>query len=143
MKLLQQNKASGSPKTRYFTHFHVLIRLPRSAHLIIMCTHPTSSTNMSKNVKNRKNPLYPLLLKNPLYPDCPKSWRYRLGVFRSVRDLRVHKRMRSSDATCCASMAVNTCFFSPRATTSKIWPPGVPKLGAELIFMSSLRRHPH
>ena len=31
--------------------------------------------------------------------------------------------MRSSDATCCASMAVNTCFFSPRATTSKIWPP--------------------
>ena len=27
--------------------------------------------------------------------------------------------MRSSDATCCASMLVNTCIFSPRATTSK------------------------
>ena len=64
-------------------------------------------------------------------------------MFRSVRDLRVHKRMRSSDATCCASMAVNTCFFSPGATTSKIWPPGAPKLGAELIFMSSLGRPPH
>ncbi len=50
--------------------------------------------------------------KNPLYPDFPKSIFNRLGVFRSVRDLEVHKRMRISDATCCASMAVNTCFFS-------------------------------
>ncbi len=50
--------------------------------------------------------------------------------------------MRSSDATCCASMAVNTCFFSHRATTSKIWPPGAPKLGAELIFMSLFERLP-
>ena len=35
---------------------------------------------------------------------------YVVDVLRSVRDLEVHKRMRSSDATCCASMAVNTCF---------------------------------
>jgi hypothetical protein len=40
-------------------------------------------------------------------------------------------------------MAVNTCFFSAGATTSKIWPPGAPKLGAELIFMFSLGRHPY
>ncbi len=39
-------------------------------------------------------------------------------------------------------MAVNTCFFSFGATTSKIWPPGAPKLGAELIFMSLLGRLP-
>jgi hypothetical protein len=51
--------------------------------------------------------------------------------------------MRSSDPTCCASMAVNTYIFSPGATISKIWPPGAPKLGAELIFMSSLGRSPH
>ena len=50
--------------------------------------------------------------KNPLYFKSLKSIFNRLGVFRSVRDLEVHKRMRSSDATCCASMAVNTCFFS-------------------------------
>ena len=50
--------------------------------------------------------------KNPLYPDFPKSIFNRLRVFRSVRYLKVHKRIRSSDATCCASMAVNTCFFS-------------------------------
>jgi hypothetical protein len=50
--------------------------------------------------------------------------------------------MRSSDATCCASMAVNICFFSPGATTSKIWPPEAPKLGAELIFMYSFGRLP-
>ncbi len=66
-------------------------------------------------------------------------------MFRSVRGLEVHKCMRSSDATsCCASMlAVNTCFFSPGATTSKIWPPEAPKLVAELIFMSSFGRPSH
>ena len=64
-------------------------------------------------------------------------------MFRSVRGLEVHKCMRSSDATCCASMAVNTCFFSPRATTSKIWPPEAPKLVAELIFMPPFGRPPH
>ena len=51
--------------------------------------------------------------KNPLYLKSLKSIFNRLGVFRSVRDLEVRKRMGSSDATCCASMAVNTCFFSP------------------------------
>ncbi len=34
-------------------------------------------------------------------------------------------------------------FYSPGATTSKIWPPGAPKLDAELIFMSSLGHLPH
>ena len=37
-------------------------------------------------------------------------------------------------------MPVNTWFFSPLATTSIIWPPGAPKLGAELIFMCPLGR---
>ena len=32
------------------------------------------------------------------------------GQFETL--IKVHKRMRSSDATCCASMAVKTCFFS-------------------------------
>ena len=64
-------------------------------------------------------------------------------MFRSVRYLEGHICIRSSDATCYASMAVNTCFFSSGATTSKIWPPGAPKLGAELIFMSSLGCPPH
>ncbi len=35
-------------------------------------------------------------------------------MFRSVRHLEVHKRMRSSDATCWAILGVNTCFFSLR-----------------------------
>ena len=35
-------------------------------------------------------------------------------MFRSFRDLKIHKRMRSSDATCCAILGVNTCFFSLR-----------------------------
>ncbi len=47
--------------------------------------------------------------------------------------------MRSSDATCCASLAVNLCFFSSGAATLKIWPAGAPKLGAELIFMYLFR----
>jgi hypothetical protein len=53
--------------------------------------------------------------------------------------------MRSSDATCCASMAGNTWFFSPGATklTSKIWPPEAPKLVAELILMPSFGCPPH
>ena len=63
-------------------------------------------------------------------------------MFRSVRDLEVHICMRSSDATCCASMAVNLCFFSFWCATPKIRLPGAPKLGAELIFMSKLGRHP-
>ncbi len=97
--------------------------------------NPISSSNMSKNVKKQEKSVISVITQNPLYPDCPESWCYRLGVFWSVRDLRVHKCTRSSDATCCASMAVKTCIFSPGATTSKIWPPGAPKLGAELIFL--------
>ncbi len=64
-------------------------------------------------------------------------------MFQSVRYLEGHICIRSSDATCYASMAVNTCFFSSGATTSKIYPPAAPKLGAELIFMSSLGRPLH
>ncbi len=91
--------------------------------------------------------------KNPLYPDFPKSIFNRHGVFRSVRDLEVHKRMRSSDAklTCCATMAVNTCFFSLRemppsnmaSRSPKTWylthyhvPIRLPK-SAHLIMMAS------
>ena len=43
-----------------------------------------------------------------------KSILNQQGVLRSVRHLEVHKRMRSSDATCCAILGVNTCFFSLR-----------------------------
>ncbi len=35
-------------------------------------------------------------------------------MLRSIRHLEVHKRTRSSDATCCAIKTVNTCFFSLR-----------------------------
>ena len=75
-----------------------------------------SSVITKKSVINRSKKLksvISVITKKTLYPDCPKSIFYRLGVFRSVRDLEVHKRMRSSDATCCANMAVSTCFFSP------------------------------
>ncbi len=64
-----------------------------------------------KPVKKLKSVISVITTK-PLDPDFAKSTFNRLGVFRSDRDLEVHKRMRSSDATCCASMAVNTCFFS-------------------------------
>jgi hypothetical protein len=40
-------------------------------------------------------------------------------------------------------MAGNTWFFSPEATTSKIWPPEAPKFVAELIFMPSFGCFPH
>ena len=72
-------------------------------------------------------------------------------MFRSVRHLEVHKRMRSSDATCCAILAVNTCFFSLRvrqpsyraSRSPKTWylthnlvPMMLPKT-AHLIMMAS------
>jgi hypothetical protein len=90
---------------------------------------------MSKTGKNHKNPWYIRYIKKSVIFEKSKPILNRLGVFRAVRDLEVHKRMRSSDATCCASMAVNTCFFSTWAITSKIWPPGALKL-------SALGRHP-
>ena len=60
-----------------------------------------------KNAKNGKKTFISVITKNPLYPEFPKSILNRLGVLRSFKDLEVHKRMRSSDATCCASLAVN------------------------------------
>ncbi len=110
---------------------------------IIIRTFPISYSNMSKNGKNSKNQLYPLQLKNPFYLKSQKSIFNWLGGLRSVRDLEVHKCTRSSDATCCASMAVNTCFFSSGATTSKIWPPEAPKLVTEFISMPSFDSPPH
>ncbi len=49
-----KNNASGTPKTRYFTHYHILIRLAKSAHLITRRTHPISSSKRSKNVKKQE-----------------------------------------------------------------------------------------
>ncbi len=66
-----------------------------------------------KPVKKAKS-VMSVIRKNPLYPDFPKSIFNRLGVFRSVCNLWLQKRMRSSDATCCAILGVNTCFFSLR-----------------------------
>ena len=42
----------GAPKTWYLTHYHVPIRLPKTAHLIMRAAHPILSSNMSKNGKN-------------------------------------------------------------------------------------------
>jgi hypothetical protein len=63
-------------------------------------------------------------------------------VFPSIRDLQRHKCLSSSHATCCASMAVNTCFYSTSATTTLIWHAGAPYHGAQLIFMPSFRCPP-
>ena len=72
-------------------------------------------------------------------------------MLRSVCHLGLQKRMRSSDATCCAILAVNTWFFSLRvrqpsyraSRTPKTWylthnlvPMGLPKT-AHLIMMAS------
>ncbi len=54
------------------------------------------------------------------------------GTHCTVRDLKAHKRLGNSDATCCASMAVNTCIFSTWATTFPC-----------LSFMSFLSIHAH
>ena len=63
-------------------------------------------------------------------------------MFPSIRDLQRHKCLSSSHATCCASMAVNTCFYSTSATTTLIWHAGAPYHGAQLIFMPSFRCPP-
>ncbi len=46
-----KNKASRSPKTWCRTHYHVIIRLPKSASLSIIRTPPISSSKMSKTGK--------------------------------------------------------------------------------------------
>ena len=53
-----ENMASRSTKTWYLTHYHVPIRLPKTAHLIMMAFKFFSSSKMSKTGKNVKNPLY-------------------------------------------------------------------------------------
>ena len=122
-------RASRSPKTWYLTHNLVPMRLPKTAHLIMMASKFFSSSKMSKTGKNQKIRYKSVITKNPLYLKNQKSILIQQGVLRSVRHLEVHKRMCSSDDTCCASMPVNTWFFSPFATTSIICPPGPPKLG--------------
>ena len=51
-------RASRSPKTWYLTHNLVPMRLPKTAHLIMMASKFFSSSKMSKTGKNVKNPLY-------------------------------------------------------------------------------------
>ena len=43
------NMPSRSPKTWYLTHYHVPIRLPKTAHLSMMASKFCSSSNRSKN----------------------------------------------------------------------------------------------
>ena len=50
-------RASRSPKTWYLTHNLVPMRLPKTAHLIMMASKLFSSSKMSKTGKNQKNPL--------------------------------------------------------------------------------------
>ncbi len=109
---------------------------------VIIRTPPISSSNMSKPGKNLKIRYISIITQKSDIYKSQKLILIWLGVFRSVRHLEVHIYMRSSDATCCGGMAVNLCFFSALATTWKIWPPGAPKLGAELIFMSPLGHPP-
>ena len=61
--------ASRSPKTWYLTHYHVLIRLPKTAHLITMASKFFSSSKMSKTGKKSKKIRYSYksVIKNPLY----------------------------------------------------------------------------
>ena len=42
------------PKTWYLTHYHVSIRLPKTAHLILVASYFFSSSKMSKTGKKRK-----------------------------------------------------------------------------------------
>ncbi len=105
-----------------------------------------SSVITQKSVINRtKKPksIISVITKNPLYPDFPQSVFNRLGVFRSVRDLKVHKRMRSSDATCFARMAVNTCFFSTCEMPPSNMASRSPKTWCITHFHVLIRCHPH
>ena len=47
-------RASRSPKTWYLTHNLVPMRLPKTAHLIMMASKLFSSSKMSKTGKNQK-----------------------------------------------------------------------------------------
>ena len=54
------NMASRSPKNWYLTQFYVPIRLPKTAHLIMMASKLFSSSKMSKTGKNQKSVINPL-----------------------------------------------------------------------------------
>ena len=53
-----KNTSARITKTWSLTHYHVPIRLPKTAHLIMMAFKFFSSSKMSKTGKNVKNPLY-------------------------------------------------------------------------------------
>ncbi len=105
--------ASQSSKTWYLTHNLVLIRLPKTAHPIMMASKFFSSSKMSKTGKKAKIRYKSVITKNPLNLKNKKSILNRLGVLRSVLDHQGPRCMRSSNDTCCSSMPVNTWFFSP------------------------------
>ena len=111
MKLLQQKYAFQEPQNWVLNSFScphkdATLTVQELASVVTQ----KSVINRSKKAKIR----YIRYKKNPLYPDFPNSIFNQLVVFRSVRHLEVHKRIRSYDATCCAILAVNTCFFSLR-----------------------------
>ena len=148
MKLLQQKYAFQEPQNLVLNSFscpHKDATLTVQEHASVVTQK--SDINRSKKAKIR----YIRYKKKSLYPDFPKSIFNRLGVFRSVIHLEVHKRMRSSDAACCAIFGVNTCFFSLRvrqpsyraSRSPKTWylthnlvPMRLPKT-AHLIMMAS------
>ncbi len=45
------------PKTWYLTHYHVPMRLPKTAHLILVASMFFLSSKMLKTGKNQNNPL--------------------------------------------------------------------------------------
>ncbi len=111
MKLLQQKYAFQEPQNLVLKSFscpHKDPTLTVQEHASVVTQK--SLINRSKKLKS----VISVIIKKPLYADYPKSIFNRLGVFRSVRHLEVHKRMRSSDATCFAILGVKTCFFSLR-----------------------------
>ena len=111
MKLLQQKYAFQEHQNLVLNSFscpHKDATLTVKEHASVVTKK--SVINRPKKAKIR----YIRYKKNPLYPAFPELNYNRLGVFRSVRHLEVHKHMRSSDAACCAIFGVNTCFFSLR-----------------------------
>ena len=124
MKLLQQKYAFQEPQNLVLNSFscpHKDAALTVQEHASVVTQK--SVINRSKKLKIR----YIRYIKNPLYPDFPKSIFNRLGVFRSVRHLWLQKRMRSSDAACCAILGVNTCFFSLRVRQPSYTSARIPK----------------
>ena len=98
---------SRTPKTWYLTHFHVPIRLPKTAHPIMMASKFFSSSKMSKTGKKAKIRYKSVITKKSVYLKNKKSILNRLGVFRSVCNLWLQKRMLTSSYTCCLIRVIN------------------------------------